>query len=70
VSIVETMQAFLRVRHSIIDSVYEAGSLAGLPDADTWRLYDRMHEFLDAMLLTTVETYLAADQALPPHIGA
>jgi excisionase family DNA binding protein len=69
-SIVETMQAFLRVRHSIIDSVYEAGSLAGLPDADTWRLYDRMHEFLDAMLLTTVETYLAADQALPPHIGA
>jgi excisionase family DNA binding protein len=67
-SIVETMQAFLRVRHSIIDSVYEAGALAGLPDADTWRLYDRMNEFLDAMLLATVETYVAvAERALPSH---
>jgi len=61
-SLVETMQAFLRVRHSIFDSVYEAGSLAGLPDADTWRLYDRMNEFLDAMLLETVEAYVAAEE--------
>jgi excisionase family DNA binding protein len=61
-SLVETMQAFLRVRHSIFDSVYEAGSLAGLPDADTWRLYDRMNEFLDAMLLSTVEAYVAAEE--------
>jgi excisionase family DNA binding protein len=63
-SLVETMQAFLRVRHSIIDSVYEAGAVAGLPDADTWRLYDRMNEFLDAMLLTTVETYIGAREGV------
>jgi len=71
-SLVETMQAFLRVRHAIFDSVYEAGALAGLPDADTWRLYDRMNEFLDAMLLETVEAYLAvAQRALPsPAAGS
>ncbi len=56
-TLVETLQAFLRVRHSIFDSVYEAGALAGSPDADTWRLYDRMNTFLDAMLLATVEAF-------------
>jgi excisionase family DNA binding protein len=69
-SLVETMQAFLRVRHSIFDSVYEAGSLAGLPDADTWRLYDRMNEFLDAMLLKTVEAYAAAAEGALPSPAA
>lgn len=69
-SLMETMQAFLRVRHSIFDSVYEAGSLAGAPDADTWRLYDRMNEFLDAMLLKTVEAYVAAaERALPSDVS-
>jgi len=59
-TLVETLQAFLHVRHSIFDSVYEAGALAGLPDADNWRLYYRMNEFLDAMLLATVEAYSQA----------
>lgn len=56
-SLVETAQAFVRVRRSIMDSVYEAGSLAGSPDAETWRLYDRMNHFLDSMLLATLEAY-------------
>jgi excisionase family DNA binding protein len=56
-SLVETAQAFVRVRRSITDSVYEAGSLAGTPDAETWRLYDRMNHFLDSMLLATLEAY-------------
>jgi len=69
-SLIETMQAFLRVRNSIFDSIYEAGTLAGHPDADTWRLYDRMNEFLDSMLLATVEAYnAAAARALPFPAG-
>jgi excisionase family DNA binding protein len=59
-TLVETLQAFLHVRQSIFDSVYEAGTLAGLPDADNWRLYHRMTAFLDAMLLATVEAYSQA----------
>ena len=53
----ETLHAFLLVRRSINDSVHQAGALAGAPDDETWRLYDRMAVFLDAMLLATVEGY-------------
>lgn len=56
-SLVETAKAFVRVRRSIMDSVYEAGSLAGSPDPETWRLYDRMNTFLDSMLLATLEAF-------------
>ena len=56
-SLVETVRAFILVRRSIADSVYEAGSLAGPPDEETWRLYDRMNQFLDMMLLTILEAY-------------
>jgi excisionase family DNA binding protein len=63
-SLVETLHAFLLVRRHIKDSVYEAGALAGSPDPDTWRLYDRMNNFLDVMLLSTVEAYQKAVVAL------
>jgi excisionase family DNA binding protein len=63
-SLVETVRAFLMVRRNIKDSVYEVGALAGSPDPETWRLYDRMNAFLDVMLLATVEAYQGADLAL------
>jgi excisionase family DNA binding protein len=56
-SLVETIRAFILVRRSISDSIYEAGSIAGPPDADTWRLYDRSNHFLDTMLFTILEAY-------------
>lgn len=63
---IETLHAFLLVRRSINDSVHQAGALAGVPDPDTWRLYDRMTTFLDAMLLATVAGYDEAQAlALP-----
>jgi hypothetical protein len=66
-SLVETVQAFVQVRRSIIDSVYQAGALAGSPDPDTWRLYDRMNHFLDSMLMATLEAFdRAANAQLPP----
>jgi hypothetical protein len=61
-SLLETLRAFLLVRRSINDSVHQAGALAGAPDAETWRLYDRMATFLDAMLIATVDAY---EQAQP-----
>jgi excisionase family DNA binding protein len=65
-SLIETLRAFLLVRRSINDSVHQAGALDGAPDADTWRLYDRMSTFLDAMLLATVEAYTQAQPAVLP----
>jgi len=65
-SLTETVSAFLRVRRSILDAVYRAGALAGAPDADAWRLYDRMNTFLDHMLLATVERYAEEQQRLRP----
>jgi hypothetical protein len=62
---IETIRAFLMVRRNIKDSVCEVGALAGSPDAETWRLYDRMNTFLDAMLLTTVEAYGNAANGKP-----
>jgi excisionase family DNA binding protein len=59
-SLVETVRAFILVRRSISDSVYEAGALAGPPDKETWRLYDRTNHFLDTMLLNIVDAF---DQA-------
>ncbi len=65
-TLVETLRAFLLVRRSINDAVHRAGALAGAPDADTWRLYDRMATFLDALLIATVAGFEQAQtHALP-----
>jgi excisionase family DNA binding protein len=56
-SLVETVRAFILVRRSITDSVYQAGALAGPPDTETWRLYERTNHFLDTMLLDILEAY-------------
>jgi excisionase family DNA binding protein len=65
-SLIETLNAFLLVRRSINDSVHQAGALAGAPDLETWRLYDRVATFLDAMLIATVNAYEQAQpQPLP-----
>lgn len=61
-SLIETLNAFVLVRRSISDSVHQAGALAGAPDNETWRLYDRVATFLDAMLIATVNAY---EQTLP-----
>lgn len=65
-TLVETLRAFLLVRRSINDSVHQAGALAGAPDADTWRLYDRMTTFLDVLLVATAAGFEGAQaHALP-----
>jgi excisionase family DNA binding protein len=65
-SFVETLETFIHVRRNIMDSVYRAGALAGAPDGEAWRLYERMNTFLDNMLLAMLESFEAARQeALP-----
>lgn len=59
-SLSETVSTFIHVRRGIMDSVYQAGALAGAPDPDTWRLYDRMNTFLDNMLLAMLESFDSA----------
>jgi len=61
-TLIETLHAFLLVRRSINDSVHQAGALAGAPDAETWRLYDRIATFLDAMLISTVTGFEQAQR--------
>jgi excisionase family DNA binding protein len=54
-STLETIRGFTLMRQSITDSLYHAGTLAGPPDSDTWRLYRRTNHFFDTMLLTMIE---------------
>lgn len=56
-SLNETVSTFIHVRRGMTDSVYQAGALAGAPDPDAWRLYDRMNTFLDNMLLSMLESF-------------
>ncbi len=65
-SLGETIQTFINVRRGIMDSVYQAGALAGAPDADAWRLYDRMNTFLDTMLLAMLEAFESGSGATAP----
>jgi excisionase family DNA binding protein len=56
-SLSETVRGFTLVRRAISDSVYKAGTIAGRPDTESWQLYGRMNNFLDAMLLAIIQAY-------------
>jgi hypothetical protein len=56
-SITETVRTFLFFGHSMLGAVQQAGSVNGTHDAEGLRLYQRMSDFLDAILLATVESY-------------
>lgn len=56
-SLSETVRGFTLVRRAISDSVYQAGTIAGPPDRESWQLYGRMNNFLDAMLLAIIQVY-------------
>jgi excisionase family DNA binding protein len=66
----ETIHTFINVRRGIMDSVYQAGALAGAPDADAWRLYDRVNTFLDNMLLAMLESFDTARSLLAAKLDS
>lgn len=57
VSITDTVGAVLFFRHSLLEVAYEAGVVSGLNDSGSRRLYQRMSDFLDAVLLAAAEGY-------------
>lgn len=65
-TLIETLQTFIHVRRGFMDPFYEAGALAGAPDADTWRLYDRMNTFLDNMLVAMLAAFYSSQQGQLP----
>jgi len=65
-SITETVRAFLFFRSSLLDAIHETSSLNGPNDMEGQRLYQRMSDFLDAMLLDTVESYHEAHTSHAP----
>ncbi|MFO8035647.1 MAG: helix-turn-helix domain-containing protein [Anaerolineales bacterium] len=56
-TLMETVQAFISIRRSIIDSLCETGMLVGYPDRQTWQLYQRVDHFLDVILLAILSSY-------------
>ena len=59
-TITETASAVLFFRHSLLQVVYEAGMVNGLDDAESRHLYQRLSDFLDAILLAASEGYSEA----------
>jgi hypothetical protein len=66
-SLHETASVFLFFRRSILDSVHETSGLTGPNDHVAQRLYHRMSDYLDAMLLATIDGFerTAAPKPLP-----
>lgn len=65
-STVQTLQAFMMIRHSIIDSLCEAGVVVEDSREDTWKLFQRINHFLDVVLLTILE-YFQEQPAIVSH---
>lgn len=61
-TITDTIEVFLLFRRSVLDAVHDAGSLGGGADVDGQRLYRRMSDFMDALLVATAEGF-CRDQA-------
>lgn len=56
-SIIQTINAFVSIRHSIMDSLCEAGVVVEDSGEDTWKIYQRVNYFLDVMLVTVLEYF-------------
>ncbi len=57
-SLEETVRVFLFFRRSILDSFHETGFLEGKEDFEGLRLYHRTTDFLDALLLHLISSFL------------
>ena len=64
---IQTMKAFVNIRHSIVDSLCEAGMVVQDSGEDTWRIYRRINYFLDAVMLTILESFQISSLDLRPN---
>jgi excisionase family DNA binding protein len=63
-SMMETVQAFLSIRHAIMDPLYEAGMLSASQNKDTCEVLKRVNHFLDGVLLSILEIFQDSSQNL------
>jgi hypothetical protein len=59
-SVAETVSAFLFFRRSMLDAVHDTSLRGSALDAEGQRIYHRMRNFLDVLLVATVEGYCDA----------
>lgn len=66
-SLMEAVRAFVLVRRSIADAIYEAGALVGPSDQASRHLYRRTNHFLDTVLLSILEAFEEARSRAAPN---
>lgn len=64
---IQTLKAFMNIRHSIVDSLCEAGMVVQDSGEDTWRIYRRVNFFLDTVMLTILESFQFASLGRSPN---
>ncbi|NPV06783.1 MAG: helix-turn-helix domain-containing protein [Anaerolineae bacterium] len=67
-SLSETVQAFFHFRRSLLSAIHESGTFGGPPDVHSLMVYQRASDFLDEVLLSTIESYQTQSPAptIPP----
>lgn len=60
----DTVKTFLFFGHSMMDAVQRAGATSASYDEQSSQLYTRMNDFMDAILLATVEAYAGSSSHL------
>jgi len=66
-SVTETTRVFLFFQRSILDAVHETDCRNGASDVEGQRLYQRLRDFMDTMLLATVQSYCDAQALNAPR---
>ena len=65
-SVIQTMQAFVKIRHSIVDSLCEAGIVVEDSGEDTWNIFRRVNFYLDTVMMAILESYRMQTSQFPP----
>ena len=55
-SLGQTLQVFVSIRHSIVDSLCEAGMVVQDSGEATWNIFQRVNYFLDSIMLAILES--------------
>ncbi len=58
-TLTDTVSTFLFFARSILETIHNTGSLAGAEDPEGMRLYRRATDFMDTLLLATIDSYQA-----------
>lgn len=61
---IQTLQTFVNIRHSIVDSLCEVGMVVQDSGEDTWNIYRRVNHFLDTVMLKILESFQTESSGL------